>query len=114
MTDDPHGACVAEAILEQLGGRMFCVMTGAKSVTASPDTLSFQLPARFAKDKICGVRVRLDASDTYTVTFLARPTKANGYVAPVIAEYVDIYADNLQYLFTRVTGLETSMGTVKC
>ena len=103
---------VARTILAQLGGGRFVAMTGASSFASSSDTLSFRLPARFAKNGIRGVRIVLNASDTYTVSFLAMPTKANGYTVPTVAEYADIYADQLRDVFTHTTGLETSLGTM--
>jgi hypothetical protein len=90
---------IATTILEQLGGNKFRVMTGAKGFMGEANSLSFKLPARFAKDGINFVRITLDASDTYSVAF-AKGTK-------VLASFEGIYAEDLTALFTRTTGLFT-------
>ncbi len=102
---------IANEIWRQLGGRRFAVMTGAKNVTWSEldgiVTLEFRLPGSggFTKDGINRVRVRLDASDTYTVTF----QRVRGTTIKNVAEVDDIYADNLRDVFERHTGLRTSL-----
>jgi hypothetical protein len=99
---------VAQAILAQLGGRKFTVMTGARGLLADRNSLSFKLP-RFAGVKINYVKITLDASDTYTVEF----GRVFGLKYATISKYSDIYADGLRSLFTRETGLETSLGTMR-
>ena len=59
---------VANTILEQLGGRRFVAMTGARNFTAIDDqrgALSFKVPR--AKDGINAIKVTLTAMDDYTV-----------------------------------------------
>lgn len=97
---------VANTILAQLGGPKFRAMTGAKHFVGDKDTLSFQLPARFAKDGINAVRVKLDASDTYTVTFLKI---GRNYKHTTVREVEGVYADSLQNVFENTTGLHTSL-----
>jgi hypothetical protein len=98
----------AKTILAQLGGTRFVVMTGAKHIFSDNGgkALVFQLP-RGARDGINAVRVELDASDTYTVTFtkIARRT----YAVTKVREVSFVYADQLRTLFTATTGLETSL-----
>lgn len=98
-------ARAANTILAQLGGNRFTVMTGARSYVGSADTLSFKLPNRFANDGINGVRITLDASDTYTVDFY----KIRGIKMTTVKSVSGVYADQLRALFTRVTGLDTSL-----
>ena len=98
----------ANTILAQLGGRRFLAMTGAESFASSADTLSFRLPSRLTPRRIRGVRIRLDASDTYTVTFLRMGTKPD-FTPAIVAECSDVYAENLREVFTRETGLDTSL-----
>lgn len=107
---------VANVILSQLGGNKFLAMTGAKSLTGSADALTFKLPARFAKSGITAVKVKLDPTDTYTVTFYKQLpwTKANmakGIAASVIVvkEVSGVYSDSLQDVFTKTTGLDTHL-----
>ena len=97
---------VAETILHQLGGPRFQAMTGARSFVGSANSLTFRLPARFAGNGIVTVRIVLEPSDTYRMEC----TRHNGTVA---YECSDIYADNLQRVFTMATGLDTSLGRVQ-
>ena len=60
---------VAQTILQQLGGRMFIAMTGARHLTSSEGGLAFKLPSNFATDGINHVIIRLNWRDTYDVTF---------------------------------------------
>jgi hypothetical protein len=99
---------VATTILEQLGGNRFRAMTGARDFVGDADSLAFKLPSRFAKDGINVVKIKLDPSDTYTVTFskLGRAPKRS---LTVVAELSDIYADSLQSVFKSHTGLDTHL-----
>jgi len=98
---------VATTILEQLGGRRFLAMTGAKHLVGSADSLSFALPGKagFVKGGINGCRITLTPMDTYTVDYL-RATRSG---PQVIESCEDIYAEDLQACFTRVTGLTTHL-----
>jgi hypothetical protein len=93
---------VAATILEQLGGKIFCMMTGAKALVASPNSLSFKIGGGAAK-KINRVTVMLDADDTYSVLFY------RGNNCAVVSTHTGIYCDMLRELFTRETGFYTSM-----
>jgi hypothetical protein len=98
----------AYTILEQLGGRKFVVMTGAKALTLTPESLRFRLPGRFAKDGINVVSIVLTHRDDYDLTF--------GTVTPrgmtIKTTREGVYAENLTDVFTSVTGLQTSLGTM--
>lgn len=98
---------VANTIREQLGGRRFEVMTGAKDFMGDADSLAFKLP-RGARDGINYVKITL-AADLYTVTFY----KFRGVNITPVYEVVMIQADQLREVFTRYTGLETSLGTMR-
>src|SRR4051812_25235704 len=101
---------VASEILRHLGGRRFQVMTGARQFTCMSDqrgSIQFRLPR--AKDGINHVKVMLNASDTYTVTF----SKLRGSEFKQIAHLPGVYCDRLQSVFRSVTGLETSLGTAR-
>ena|SRR5579864_587732 len=100
MTD----TTVARTILEQLGGRAFLLMTGAKALTAHSDSLSFRFPLNAAgKPNYCCIT--LTPADTYTVEF----AKCYRRTAMLVSKHTDIYAEDLPALFRRVTGLETRL-----
>ncbi len=103
-------SAVAEAILDQLGGRAFIAMTGARDLVGGERRLTFRLPRGFAKNQINRVEIVLEASDTYSVRF----TKWNGraLVARIIRYETGIYDDMLAPLFRDATGLETRMPSV--
>ena len=99
---------VPETILTQLGGKRFITMTGARKFTADGENkLIFTLPRNAAKRNISRVTVRLDWSDTYTISFYSFDYK-NMKVCQV-AEYEGIYFDQLQDIFTQETGLYTKL-----
>jgi hypothetical protein len=100
---------VAQTILEQLGGHRFRVMTGAKNFIGDVKALSFRLPGSgFAKDGVNFVRITLNALDTYDMEF----GRVRGRNVKMLYTESGIYADKLQTVFTRVTGLNTSLGTM--
>lgn len=96
---------IANTILEQLGGNRFRAMTGAKSFSAGERSLAFRLSSRLTRDKIACVRITLGASDTYAVEFLA----IRGLKVVVVDMRVDVFCDQLQDVFTQVTGLQTRL-----
>jgi hypothetical protein len=96
---------IAKTILEQIGGRQFTSMTGAKNLVATQGGLHFKLPRGMAKDGITNVLVVLEPSDTYTVSF-------HNSRGTVVASYGDTYCDQLRGLFEDVTGLRTSLTAV--
>lgn len=101
---------VAETILEQLGGRRFITMTGARQFVGTERSLTFKLPSKvdgvaFARNGINCVQVNLDASDTYTVTF----SRVRGTKVTEINKISDVYCEDLQRIFTDNTGLYTRL-----
>ena len=107
----PTDLTVANEIKRQLGGRRFEVMTGARDFLGDKNLLRFSLPR--AKDGINKIEVRLDPSDTYTVTAwrVERPTARNGYQYKERekARVSDVYCDSLRDVFTSITGLAVSL-----
>ena len=98
---------VTETIYQQLGGNRFAMMTGAKNFVAYPDLLEFSIPRNASSAN----RVRVfyePSSDLYTLTF----NRTSGLKSSEIARFEDVYADQLQPLFTQVTGMYTSLGTM--
>ncbi len=74
---------VATTILEQLGGARFTMMTGAKNFVGSPNSLLMRLPGT--------------------------PGFVRGAKLKVVSTHGHIYADALQSLFTRETGLAVTL-----
>lgn len=94
---------VATTILQQLGGNRFVAMTGAKDFVGSDDALMFRIPQANGINK---VRIILGADDLYMVEFW----KIGGSRAPRQIDVKHrIYADQLQAVFTSVTGLDTHL-----
>ena len=103
----------ATTILDQLGGRGFAFMTGAKNFCAGESSLSFQLPAKpgYTRNGIRGVRVVYNRSpDDYTVTFF----RWRGTNLPVtVSEHEGIYCDSLVDVFEHATGLAARFPTIR-
>ena len=99
----------AQTILAQLGGNKFRAMTGANGFLFGSDdqpTLEFYF---------CGCRktnhvtIHLHkSSDTYRMTFLHIPASAAKPLKE-IKVVDDVYAEDLQRIFTETTGLYTSL-----
>lgn len=114
-TRTPHididaARAVAETILQQLGGRRFLAMTGARNlVTLSGGGLQFDLPrtAHFGRNGINRVRIELTPADLYDVTF--QRWSGRQLVAREIASHRGAYCDDLARLFTKETGLDTRL-----
>jgi len=96
---------VATEILNQLGGKMFILMTGSKNFTSDKCALSFHLAKNASRAKYC--RIELMPNDTYTVTFLARADKNFNFAE--VAKFEGAYCDQLQNIFSGVTGLYTKL-----
>jgi hypothetical protein len=94
---------VTDTIIEQLGGARFAAMTGATFAVSETDqyvNVKFKGSA-----KANWMQVKLQADDTYTVTFMT----ARGLNIKGGATYDMVYASDLQRLFTNVTGLYTRL-----
>ncbi len=103
---------VAKTILEQLGGKAFIVMTGAKNFTGNEKGLSFKLPGKpgYVKDGINVVSVTLMPDDTYNVQF----SKSRGRIlGKLVKEVEGVYFEQLPEIFREATGLETRMPRFK-
>jgi hypothetical protein len=98
---------VAEIILQQLGGRRFITMTGARDFMGGPDFLSFRLPGPlgFCKQGINHVKITLTPMDVYTVQF----NRIRGTIMVPISTRQDVYAEDLEEVFTTETGLRTRL-----
>jgi len=97
---------IGKTILEQLGGNRFIAMTGAKNLIAHSDGLSLRFPQKKGKNYL---KITLNAWDTYDLTFSMIRNKKGIPTYTEKAVIDDIYADQLQEVFTAQTGLYTSL-----
>ncbi len=100
---------VAKTILAQLGGRRFIAMTGARNICGESNRLMFQLPARFAKSGINIIRITLDWTDTYDVEAMKITKGMKGVKVETIEKRSLVYNEDLQSVFTAMTGLDTHL-----
>ena len=89
---------VANEIRNQLGGMAFAMM-GAKNLAGGDNFLQFSIGDN--EKKITKVRITLDPSDTYTVSFYDR--RGN-----IKHESNDVYCDMLHDVIEENTGLYLS------
>lgn len=101
------------AILEQLGGNKFLVMTGSHHLMFSKvenNFLSMHLRRNIAKAQF--LKIILQANDTYKMIFSKVTGKKYEQKLVTVKEFEGVYCDQLQAIFTQVTGLYTSLGTM--
>jgi hypothetical protein len=96
----------AEEVLQQLGGRKFIAMTGAKNFVKNDKdkSITFKIGGG-AKNSINYVKITLTSMDVYNVDFI----KVRGTDIKTIATAKGVYNDKLQSIFTKYTGLYTSL-----
>lgn len=92
---------IATEILNQLGGRRFIEMTGARNfgMLSTKNGIGFSIPRSHG---VKYIRIMLNGLDLYNVEFLNTQLE-------VIKKYDDVYNDSLQDIFTRETGLYTRL-----
>jgi len=104
---------VADKIFLQLGGGRFVAMTGANRFVCDKNSLRFKIGRNRSKTNT--VEIELRGDDTYNVTFKHVTNsrislKTGKYIEgknDVIREFSGVYFDQLQELFTEVTGMYT-------
>jgi hypothetical protein len=98
---------VAQAILAQLGGQRFLVMTGARNLVGDAQRERGSLSFKVGKNAkgVTHVRITLQADDLYRVESL----KLRGVSVAALATADGVYADQLRATFTAQTGLDTSL-----
>ena len=108
---------IAKTIYNQIGGRRFTVMTGAKDFITIDNGLRFKIGRNGSKANM--VEIKLNGSDLYDMEFIKfspvhlsinhRKGTADwkDEVRQTIRKFDDIYFDQLQELFTEATGLYT-------
>jgi hypothetical protein len=96
---------VANTILEQLGGNRFAMMTGAKNFAGGHDYLSFGIPSNNMA-RVSHVIVRYnEGQDLYEMKFMS----IRGIKCKDVASFEGLFFDQLQSIFTQVTGLYTKL-----
>ncbi len=97
---------VANTILAQLGGSgRLRAMIGASSFLGAPKALTVRFRCRNPR-RINAIKIDLDPSDTYSVSFWTVTPKQMRMVGPVVR---DVYADILRQVIERTTGLYLSL-----
>ncbi len=104
-------ASVVKTIFEQMGGKRFLVMTGSEVYGLGDDTLVIKLKRN--KSKANRLDIIYDfGSDLYRMKFIkqtnSRLNLKTGKFTPakfeVLKELEDVFFDQLQEIFTQVTG----------
>ena len=95
----------AEEVLQQLGGRKFIAMTGAKNFVKNDKDKSIVFRVPKAKNSINTIRITLTSMDVYNVDFIS----VRGTNIKTVATAKGVYNDQLQSIFTKYTGLYTSL-----
>ena len=104
---------IATTILQQLGGNRFIAMTGASNIGCLNDELSMKLPKNSSGANY--LTIELTSLDVYHLKFLKsspagfRAGKWHDKKIVVISETDGAYAENLQKIFTEVTGMDTHL-----
>ncbi len=96
---------VPTLILTQLGGQRFKTMTGAASFAGDETMLSFRLKPGITKHRAWGMRIYLDPTDTYRLELL----KMRDFAVEIVDQREGVYEDDLQSVFTEMTGLDTHL-----
>jgi len=94
---------VAKTILQQLGGNKFIAMTGAKNFGSSKNSLQFKIGKN--SKSISHIIITLKSSDLYDVEFI----RMRGTSRKVVKKLKGVYADMLQKIFTKYTGMNTRL-----
>ena len=93
----------ADVTLKQLGGNKFIAMTGAKQFSFGKQGLGFRIGKN--SKSINYVRVDLKSNDLYDMEFI----RIRGTKIKVVKKVTGVYNDQLQKIFTKHTGLYTSL-----
>lgn len=109
---------IANTIYQQLGGGRFAAMTGAKNFVALENGIRFRIGRN--KSRANMVEIKLNGLDLYDIKFIKYTPysfkigkdgsfKETQEKVQTVEEFNNYYDDMLQSLFTRVTGLYTSL-----
>ena len=107
---------IASEILNQLGGNKFLVMTGASNLLAINNGLRMNLPKNMSSANL--LYITLGGDDLYTMRFdcWRKRRKIKGSLfdfepdkITTVKEFEGVFFDQLQELFTSVTGMYTKL-----
>lgn len=105
---------VAQTILDQLGGSKFIVMTGSKNFIGDDHSLTMTLTRN--KSRANRLKITLTGMDDYIMEFQkitqGHFTKNYNWIdgkQETIKKASGVYCDQLQEIFTEVTGLYTRL-----
>lgn len=109
---------VAKTILDQLGGNKFVVMTGSKKFVDFGNSISMKLSRNVSGAQY--LKIELTPADVYIMTFAKIKKVLNKEYAALgvkiyddeiqtVKEIENVYCDELQSVFTSVTGLYTRL-----
>ena len=103
-----RGREIAGQILSQLGGSRFMAMTGTKPKYFDGYSSMYKL----TRNKVGAqyMKITLNVMGTYDMEFIKLNSRTGE--KKIVAEKSWIYNDQLQDIFTAVTGLYTSLGTM--
>jgi hypothetical protein len=99
---------VANTILEQLGGKRFVMMVGARHLVGSANSLTFAFMRNRSRSNRMDIELDL-GTDTYTVRFFHIRNSLKGPQMVVDASHDLVHAEDLRGLFERHTKLATSL-----
>jgi len=95
---------IAKTIIQQLGGNKFIVMTGARNIFADGQGVTMQIMKNKSKAKY--VSIILNSLDLYDMQFKSIDKDLNLIIR---AEANNIYFEDLETIFTNITGLNTRL-----
>lgn len=99
---------IVSTMMHQLGGTRFIAMTGSKpeykDISTNSPIICFKLSKNSSKCNYFKVQY-MNGSDLYKIDFI-KIRKEN---IDVLHTYDNIYSDQLQTIFTEVTGLYTTL-----
>lgn len=100
---------ISQTILQQLGGNKFLAMTGAKKLGTRGSNLYFTIGRNATSAN--KVTITLNGLDLYDIALerISLDKKTWDMKVKEIATASDIYAEDLQRTFTRLTGLDTHL-----
>ena len=99
---------IADTTFQQMGGGRLVAMTGAQ-VSHRGGILVLRLKRGSTANKATHCEIRLDPSDTYTMTFHRRWYRSGKFGEAEVSQHGDLYSDMLQDAFTYETGLYTKL-----
>jgi hypothetical protein len=101
---------IAKTIIDQLGGALFIMMTGARGFLSLESGVRFTLDDNFAKNGINKVEIVLTTADLYDVTYYRVGRNAGGMLESTTVYCAEgLYFDQLQDSFIKQTSLYLSL-----